>query len=108
MRAIFFHTVNKHVYHLVANLIAHKSKKNLMPEYAQTWRKKLRLKVLIDIAKQEIEEGKESNQIYEKLDCEMQIRWKLVSSTRKQYLDDIKKILTNQYVLVFSNNMIKI
>lgn len=79
-----------------------------MPEYAQTWRKKLRLKVLIDIAKQELEEGTEINQVYEKLDYEMKNRWKLVMSTRKQYLADIEKILTNQYVLVLSNNMIKI
>ena len=34
------------------------------------------------------------------LEKEMQERWKFVGSTKKQYLDDVKKILTNQYVLV--------
>ena len=71
-----------------------------MPEYAQTWRKKLRLKVLIDIAQEELESGTEIPQVYEKLDEEMYFRWKLAECTRKQYLDDVHKILTNQYVLV--------
>ncbi len=69
-----------------------------MTEYAQTWRKKLRLKILVDIAKHEVESGKEINEVYKSLDKEMQYRWKLVNSTRKQYLDDVHKILTNQYV----------
>lgn len=71
-----------------------------MSEYAQSWRKKLRLQALVDIAKHELESGKEINQIYEKLDHEMQTRWKLVIGTRKQYIDTVNKILTNQYVLV--------
>lgn len=71
-----------------------------MTEYAQSWRKKLRLQELVDIAKHELESGKEINQIYEKLDQEMQTRWKLGISTKKQYLDTVNKILTNQYVLV--------
>ncbi len=53
-----------------------------------------------DITEKELESGMEINQIYEILDEEMQTRWKLVSYTRKQYLDSIKKILANQYVLV--------
>ena len=40
------------------------------------------------------------NQVYKKLDSEMQTRWRFVSTTRKQYIEDIKKILANQYVLV--------
>jgi hypothetical protein len=71
-----------------------------MADCVQTWRKKLRLQELIDITKKELESGMEINQIYEILDEEMQTRWKLVSYTRKQYLDSIKKILANQYVLV--------
>ena len=71
-----------------------------MADCVQTWRKKLRLQELIDIKKKELESGMEINQIYEILDEEMQTRWKLVSYTRKQYLDSIKKILANQYVLV--------
>ena len=71
-----------------------------MSEYAQSWRKKLRLQALVDIAKHELESGKEINQIYEKLDHEMQTRWKLVIGTRKQYIDTVNKILTNQCVLV--------
>ena len=71
-----------------------------MVEHVQTWRKKLRLQELVDIARQELELGKEIALVYEILDEQMQERWNLVSSTRKQYLENINKILTNQYVLV--------
>jgi hypothetical protein len=71
-----------------------------MAEHVQTWRKKLRLQELVDIARQELESGKEIALVYEILDQQMQERWNLVSSTRKQYLENINKILTNQYVLV--------
>ena len=71
-----------------------------MAEHVQTWRKKLRLQELVDIARQELELGKEITIVYEILDQQMQERWNLVSSTRKQYLENINKILTNQYVLV--------
>ncbi|MDH3610548.1 MAG: hypothetical protein OEM79_02160 [Nitrosopumilus sp.] len=60
----------------------------------------MRLKVLVDIAKDELELGREINQVYHTLEEEMKMRWKLVYSTRRQYLNDINKILTNQYVLV--------
>ena len=71
-----------------------------MAEHMQTWRKKLRLQDLLDITKEELESGKEITLVYEILEKEMQSRWRFVSSTRKQYIDDIKKILANQYVLV--------
>ncbi len=71
-----------------------------MVEHVQTWRKKLRLQELVDTARQELESGKEIALIYEILDEHMQERWNLVSSTRKQYIENINKILTNQYVLV--------
>ncbi len=71
-----------------------------MAEHVLTWRKKLRLQELMDTARQELESGKEIALVYEILDEQMQERWNLVSSTRKQYLENINKILTNQYVLV--------
>jgi hypothetical protein len=71
-----------------------------MTEHVQTWRKKLRLQELMNTARQELELGKEISLVYEILDEQMQERWNLVSSTRKQYLENINKILTNQYVLV--------
>ncbi len=71
-----------------------------MAEHVQTWRKKLRLQELMNTARQELESGKEIPLVYEILDKQMQERWNLVSSTRKQYLENINKILTNQYVLV--------
>ena len=71
-----------------------------MVEHVQTWRKKLRLQELMNTARQELESGKEISLVYEILDEQMQERWNLVSSTRKQYLENINKILTNQYVLV--------
>jgi len=71
-----------------------------MVEHVLAWRKKLRLQELMTITKKELESGKELGIINEILDTQMQKRWNLVSTTRKQYLDDIKKILTNQYILV--------
>ncbi len=71
-----------------------------MVDHIYAWRKKLRLQELMDITRQELESGKEITIINEILDIQMQKRWNLVSTTRKQYLDDIKKILANQYVLV--------
>ena len=71
-----------------------------MAEHVQTWKKKLRLQELVRIAKKELESGKEISLVYEILEEEMQSRWRFVDSTKKQYLDAIKKILTNQYVLV--------
>ncbi len=71
-----------------------------MADHVQTWRKKLRLVVLVGIAKQELESGKEITKVYEILEEEMQKRWRFVGSTKRQYLIDIKKILANQYVLV--------
>ncbi len=71
-----------------------------MAEHVQTWKKKLRLQELVRIAKKELESGKEIYLVYEILEEEMQSRWRFVDSTKKQYLDAIKKILTNQYVLV--------
>ena len=71
-----------------------------MAEHVQTWRKKLRLHELMGIVKEELESGKEITLVYEILEEVMQERWRFVSSTKKQYLNDIKKILANQYVLV--------
>jgi len=71
-----------------------------MAEHVKTWRKKLRLQELVGIAKKELESGKEITLVYEILEEEMQSRWRFVDSTKKQYLDVIKKILANQYVLV--------
>jgi len=70
-----------------------------MVDCAHTWRKKLRLQELMIIARKELESGEEIDLVYEILDDEMVKRWRFVESTKKQYLDDIKKILANQYVL---------
>jgi hypothetical protein len=71
-----------------------------MVDCIQTWRKKLRLQELVDIVKNELESGTEISKIYEILDKAMSFRWKLVNSTRKLYLEDVKKILANQFALV--------
>ena len=70
-----------------------------MADCAHTWRKKLRLQELMVVAKRELDAGEEIDLVYQILEDEMQARWSFVSSTRKQYIDDIKKILANQYVL---------
>lgn len=68
-----------------------------MSEYVQTWRKKIRIKILHDIAQRELKSGQEPFQVYEKLEKEMKNRWNLVLCTRKQYLEEINKVL-NQSV----------
>ena len=70
-----------------------------MADYVQTWRRRLRLKELAAMAQNEIKKGKRKEEIYKKLDLEMKSRWNLVTTTRKQYLLDINRILTGQYVL---------
>jgi len=73
-----------------------------MAEYAQTWRKKLRIKQLVDIAKDELGENYNDNDIkniQEKLDSEMKTRWKLIRNTRKEYFEIVQKILRKEYVL---------
>ena len=70
-----------------------------MHEYSQSWRKRLRLQALVEIARDEISSGLEYDEITIKLDKEMQTRWRLVPSTRKRYLETIKKVLDNQLVL---------
>ena len=71
-----------------------------MVDCVQTWRKKIRLQELVDIAKNELESGTEISKICEILDKEMWFRWKLVNSTKKLYLEEVKKILANQFALV--------
>ncbi|MGI9567390.1 MAG: hypothetical protein ACR2LL_10310 [Nitrosopumilus sp.] len=74
-----------------------------MAEYSQSWRKKLRIKLLVEIAQQEMkgESYDENNikKIREKLDSEMKTRWKLIKNTRKDYLEIVEKILKKEYVL---------
>ena len=70
-----------------------------MADYVQTWKRNLRLKELVDFARKEIKSGKSKEDIYKILDSEMKTRWNLVLTTRRQYLIDINKILTGQYVL---------
>ena len=70
-----------------------------MYEYSQSWKRKVRLQILLEIAQKELESEKEIDEISQKLDQEMWIRWKLTISTRKQYLNIIKKVLKNQFVL---------
>ncbi len=71
-----------------------------MYNHPSAWRRKLRLQELVDIARKELKSGKEFDEFSHILEQEMQIRWKLVPSTRKQYLETVKKVLDNQIVLV--------
>ena len=74
-----------------------------MAEYSQSWRKKLRIKLLVEIAQNELKDESydENNikRIQEKLDLEMKTRWKLIKNTRKDYLERVEKILRKEYVL---------
>ena len=70
-----------------------------MADCAHTWRKKLRLQELMAVAKREIDAGEKIDPVYETLEDQMQARWRFVGSTGRQYIEDIKRILANQYVL---------
>ncbi len=72
-----------------------------MYENSHAWRRKLKIQLLVEIAKEELDSGKEFAEISETLEQEMQTRWKLVSGTRKQYLETIRKVLENQFVLTY-------
>ena len=65
-----------------------------------SWRRKLRVQSLVKIARKELEYGKEFDEFSGILEQEMKIKWKLVSSTRKQYLVMVKNVLENKLVLV--------
>ena len=57
-----------------------------MVEYAQAWRKKIRIKQLVDIAKKELSENYNDEyikKIQEKLDSEMKSRWRLIKKLEK-------------------------
>ncbi len=72
-----------------------------MAEYAQSWRKKIRIKQLVDIAKSELGENYNNDdikKIQEKLDYEMKTRWKLIKNTRRDYLEIVEKILRKEYM----------
>lgn len=84
---------------LIVILLDHEKKKNQMVDCAHTWRKKLRLQELMIIARKEIESGEEIELVYETLEDVMEQRWRFVQTTKRQYIEDIKKILANQYVL---------
>ena len=70
-----------------------------MADCAHTWRKKLRLQELMAVAKREIDADEKIDPVYETLEDQMQARWRFVGSTGRQYIEDIKRILANQYVL---------
>ena len=71
-----------------------------MYENSHSWRRRLRIQTLVTIATNEMESGKDFDDFSLKLEQEMQVRWKLVASTRKQYLHTVKKVLANRSVLV--------
>jgi len=74
-----------------------------MTEYSQSWRKKLRIKLLVEIAQHELKgenyDEKKIEGIREKLNSEMKTRWNLIRITRKDYLERVEKILRKEYVL---------
>ncbi len=65
-----------------------------------SWRRKLRIRSLVEIARKELESGKEFDEFSGILEQEMKIKWKLVPSTRKQYLVTVKNVLENKFVLI--------
>lgn len=57
-----------------------------MAECVHTWRKKLRLQKLIIIARKELESGKDVSQVYQILEEQMSIRWRLSKPLKSNIL----------------------
>ena len=72
---------------------------NHMYENSHSWRKRLRLQELVKIARDELQSGKGFDEISLNLENQMQTKWKLTASTRRQYLLIIEKVLANQFVI---------
>ena len=70
-----------------------------MADYAQTWRRELRIHELVEIAKKELELGTEINKIYEILDDVIYAKWRSIPTTRRAYIESVKKDLVNQYMI---------
>jgi len=68
-------------------------------EYAQTWRRELRIRELVIIAKKEIELGTEISEIYQILDNTIYAKWRSIPTTRRAYIESVKKDLINQYII---------
>ncbi|BDQ31481.1 MAG: hypothetical protein K5798_08510 [Nitrosopumilus sp.] len=67
-----------------------------MADCVQTWRRQLRIQELANIARDKLESGTEITQVYEILDEIMVSKWRSIPTTRKQYLNSVKKVLENQ------------
>ncbi|MCA9812282.1 MAG: hypothetical protein KC483_05405 [Nitrosarchaeum sp.] len=70
-----------------------------MYENSHSWRKRLRLQRLVALARKEIASGRKLDDISLVLEQEMQVRWRLAATTRRQYLIIISKVLSNKFVL---------
>ena len=70
-----------------------------MYENSHSWRKRLRLQLLVELARKELASGRNLDDLFLVLEQEMQVRWRLAATTRRQYLIIISKVLSNQFVL---------
>ena len=69
-----------------------------MADCVQTWRRKLRIEELANIALEKLESETEITHVYDILEEIMISKWKSIPSTRKQYLVSVTKVLTNNNV----------
>lgn len=72
-----------------------------MADCVQTWRRQLRIQELANIAKEKLESGTEIILVYEILNEIMVSKWRSIPTTRKQYLNSVKKVLENQNIQFF-------
>lgn len=68
-----------------------------MYENSHSWRRRLRIQTLFVLAQKEMNSGRSFDELCPKLEYEMQLRWKLVSNTRKHYLTIIRNMLENKH-----------
>ena len=71
-----------------------------MSDTPAAWRRKIRIQSLVKIARKELEDGRVFDEFSDILEQEMKIKWKLVPSTRKQYLVTVKNVLEDKLVLI--------
>lgn len=78
----------------------------MLYENAISWRRQERIKILVTLAKQELQKGRQTEMVLQDLDDEMINRWKLAKGTRRDYLRNIEKILKGSFSLnpYFQNN----
>lgn len=64
---------------------------------AISWRRKEKIKILVEIAKNDLEKHSDHEGTFQNLDREMITRWNLKTVVRRDYLRNAKEMLNGKY-----------